>query len=224
MAQILVVENDARLAKAIKDALVQIHHQVTLTPTANRAYQLLAQTNFELVLLDRMLDDGDGFELATWLVSTSPATKLIFLTQKGELPDRLQGLRAGADDYLAKPFDLMELQLKLQKLLQMEKQVRYDYVQAGEILLYPETGALLIADRPRQLRRRESEILRCLLKFRGRIVTRETLIEHVWKTEKNIPTHTTLDVYIRRLRLHLGPQASLIKTIRGYGYLIQDNR
>lgn len=224
MARILIVENDVCLAATLRRTLLRDHHRVWQTGSLGRTYELLADNAFDVVMVDRLLDDGDGLELAPFISQVSPSTKLIFLTNKHELVDRLTGLRSGADDYLAKPFAIEELQLKIAKLVQMEKSESLSYVKAGSVTLYPETGALMVADRPGRLRKREAEILSCLLRFQGRVVSRQMLIERVWKTDQNIPTHTTLDVYIRRLRILLGPQAGLIKTIRGFGYMVKDGQ
>lgn len=223
MARVLLVENDSLLAATLKKLLERESYQVLHATTLARAHQLLEQEGFDGVIVDRVLDDGDGFELVELIAEVSPSTRFLFLSQKGSVEERVRGLRAGADEYLAKPFSLEELRLKLQKLFLYQKKPTVSYLEFDGVKLYPETGQLRLRDGyQRQLRRREAQILSCLFRYQGSIVSRQMMIDEVWKTQTAIPTSETLDVYIRRLRMALGSQSGIIKTVRGFGYSLAD--
>lgn len=220
MHTILLVENDLSLATALKQLLVNAEYAVKTASSLEQAYELLNKTGFELVIIDRLLDDGDGIELAGFLQEVSFGTKVLFLTQKNEVAERLEGLEQGADDYLGKPFETREFLLRVKLLLKRQKLKDQDYLQAGEVWLQPSSGRLRLADQERTIRKREAEILACLLRLQGTVVSKAALIEYVWQSQEDIPTYTTLEVYIRRLRVLLGKHHELIKTIRGFGYTI----
>lgn len=220
MYTILVLEDDLELGKALKQVLTDAGYLVKQVATIAGAYDILGKTGFDLVIIDRMVGDGDGLEIAGFLKDVSFGTKVLFLTHKNEVADRVKGLESGADDYLGKPFQTRELLLRVKVLLHRQKLKDQEYLQLGELHLQPSSGRLKLADSECHLRKREAEILACLIRLHGSVVSKASLIEYVWQSQDDIPTHTTLEVYIRRLRMALGKQQSMIKTVRGFGYMI----
>lgn len=186
----------------------------------DQAYQRLEKSRYEIVVLDRMLGKEDGIELIKYIKETSYSTKVMVVSQLNQLEEKLGGLRLGADEYLPKPYCCEELLIRLEHLMIMEKRTQEHFLTVGSIKLNPQTGKLLISNKPTLLRKREAEILVCLMKHKNTIVTRSQLIESVWGTSEN-PTETTIDVYVRRLRLII-KNPNMIKTIRGFGYMLND--
>jgi two-component system OmpR family response regulator len=167
-----------------------------------------------------MLGREDGTELIGYLKEVSYPTKVMILSRLNQLEVKLGGLRLGADEYLAKPCCSEEILVRLEHLMIMEKRTPSKFLSAGDLKLDPLTGKLLLGNRQLMLRRREAEILGCLLRHKNTVVTRRQLIENVWGTAE-APTETTVDVYIRRIRLII-KNNHLIKTIRGFGYMLSD--
>lgn len=222
MKKLLVVEDNQQLQVLLKQSLAG-QYSVTQAYSLAAAYQNLETTKFELVMIDRVLPDGDGIELIEYLADYSYPTKVLALTTKADVQDRVQGLESGADDYLAKPFNLGELKLRIQKLFNMEKQVVTEKLTLGKLEFDPTTGSIRISDSKLvQLRKRESQILYCLIRYKNQVVTRQMLVDTVWAGEVEYPAISTLDVYVRRLRVILKEYSRHIKTIRGFGYMASD--
>lgn len=221
MKQILIVEDDLQLRGLLSNAF-KSRCGCTAVSTLAAAYTALKNKKFDLVLVDRGLPDGDGVELIEYVHDSLYQTKLLALTSRAELADRLEGLERGADEYLAKPFALAELKLRVEKLLKIDKRQEKSTIKAGVLEFIPETGVIKVGKREANLRRREAEILHCLLRYKNQVVTREMIIDDVWAGKDVYPSATTLDVYIRRIRVMLQEQSKLITTIRGFGYKFTD--
>lgn len=217
MKKILIIEDDLQLQSLLQNAFQNYYHCSVASSLAG-AYALLDYTKFDLLIVDRKLPDGDGLEIIEYLHDTVYQTKLLALTSQAELPDRLEGLEHGADDYLAKPFALAELKIKVSKLLKLEKRIEQFALQAGPFEFVPGTGMITLGEREIHLRKREAEIFHCLLRYKNQVVTRDMLINDVWEGKAMYPSATTLDVYIRRIRVLLQEYSNLITTVRGFGY------
>jgi DNA-binding response OmpR family regulator len=217
MKDILILEDDLQLQSILTTMLSQQHHCYGARTLAD-AYQQLEKHAFDLVLVDRKLPDGDGLEILGYIHDMLPQTKLLALTSQAKVEDRVVGLEQGADDYLAKPFSMAELKLRIQKLLQMERKLLDTVLRAGDLTFSPKTGVVTMPQKSVQLRRREAQILECLLRYKNQVVPRSTLIKNIWSTADLYPTETTLDVYIRRIRVQLEIYSNYIVTVRGFGY------
>lgn len=217
MKNILILEDDRSLQKTLQSTLGSCYN-CTVVGTLEATYAALEHKSFELVIVDRVLPDGDGMEVISYLSEMAYKTRVLALSRKASISDRVIGLEAGADDYLPKPFALAELTLKVKKLLLMDKLIPDQQTKAGGFELLPKKGVLSINGKIIQLRKKESEILHCLMKYKNSIVTREMLITDVWSGSGELPTDTTLDVYIRRIRVLLGEYSTAIATVRGFGY------
>ncbi len=220
MKQVLLAENEPSLAQSLHDMLLFRGLRVTHVPTVAGAFEQLDHQHFDLLIVDRMLDDGDGLDIIEYVHELARDSQILCLSQKNLVTDRITGLQKGADDYLGKPFSSAELLLRVERLLTTYKLPSEQKIELGEVIFLPQRGELQLPDQKVKLRRREVEILKCLVRFRNRVVSRETLIDQIWKGSSKSPTYTTLDVYIRRLRVLLGKYHKLIKTVRGFGYTL----
>jgi len=220
MFRVLIVEDDRLLCKQLKQ-LFQQEYRVFTAESIEETQLCIESKRLDLLILDRVLPDGDTLELLSYIRDCAPATRILMMSSKAEVSQRIKGLTGGADDYVPKPLDVQELRLRVRKLLQLERAPMDDWLQAGELRFNRITGETYAGDLLVHLRPREAQILNCLLRFKNRVVTRDTIVSHVWGAT-SIPTTTTLDVYLRRLRMMLGETAHCIETVRGFGYLIRD--
>jgi DNA-binding response OmpR family regulator len=222
MKTILIAENDNALSSLLKNHLESKNYRCFTVARVDLLFDDLEQNQYDLVILDRMLDDGDSIDALEYLADEAFQTKVLILSQKSATEERIKGLEKGADDYLSKPFSLPELTLKTKKLLSTQKILEKDMLQLGKVVIYPDSGELIIDGVQKTMRKKEMKILACLLRYKNQVVSRDKIIDLVWSGSYNIPTHSTLDVYIRRIRITLGKYKKIIKTVRGFGYMAQE--
>jgi DNA-binding response OmpR family regulator len=213
--RILLVEDDEALGRAVQGHLALSGHAIDLVTTAGDADAAMRTGEHALVLLDLGLPDGDGLDLLRALRRRSDWRPCIVLTARDQITDRIEGLKAGADDYVVKPFDLGELQARVLAVAR-RSQARPDRVHRhGEIALDLEDHRALVGGQEVPLTAREWAILERLLRRPGSAVTREQLEEAVYAFGAEIESNA-IEVYVSRLRRKLGP--ALIETLRGVGY------
>jgi len=222
--KILLVENDLHLNRSLTDLLTSKAYQVHQVHTLHRAYQLLTNSQYNLVIIDRILDDGDGIELVAYINQVSFRSKILMLTKKSQTADKIKGLETGADDYLAKPFSYTEFILRVKKLMRMEKIKNRNYLKAGPIKLYLDQGLVVINDSKIRLRKKEIQILAYLIRFQNTVVSRQAILNHIWHKTEKIPSFNTIDVYLRRIRMKFGKYSYMIETVRGFGYRLTNKR
>lgn len=219
MKNILIIENDRTLADMLLSHLQRKQYFCATCTTVNKAIKELEAFTYDLVILDRILDDGDGIEVAQFIADFSYQTKILMLSELARVNERIKGLECGADDYLTKPFSLIELTIKIQKLLQTQKTKHVESLNLGVLTIVPETGELKIKGKTQLIRKKEIQLLACLVRHKNQVVSREKIIDSVWSNTYDLPTQSTLDVYVRRIRIKLGKYKSYIKTVRGFGYM-----
>jgi len=218
MQLVLIVEDDNSLAQLLKVSLKKEGLRVVIAQSIKTATELINQHRFDLVILDRLLPDGDGIDLVEELLDINHHTRVLMLTTKTATAQRIRGLKLGVDDYLGKPFSHRELMLRVKNLLAKQKIYLPEVISCGEVVLFPKTCSLVIDGHWSKLRPRESQILACLIYHQGFVVTDEVLLDFVWGYLGNFPSHSSISVYIRRIRMALGSKASQLKTVRGVGY------
>lgn len=218
MPEILILEDDLLLAQTIARLLANCGFSTQICRRLASAYDYLKTHQPEVVIVDRVLPDGDGLEIAEYLQETSFKTKVLVLSQKAETLSRVEGLTKGADDYLAKPFAAQELKLRVQSLTNKIKQHQRQSLEIGRLKIYPEESLIEVNRQPKKLRRKELQVLHCLVTHKDRVVTRRQLENWLWGCQEDIPTRTALDVYIKRVRHHLGECQHQLRTVRGCGY------
>jgi DNA-binding response OmpR family regulator len=218
---LLLVEDNVTTSRYISQLLPQELYVASVARTVKQAREFLTRTHFDLVILDRILPDGDGLNIAEDLYWAHREIPVLILSEKDAVEERVRGLKKGADDYLAKPFSMEELLLRISSLLSKTKQLDTYALHVGEVRMFPHTGLAFVKDAPVYLRKRESQILSFLIRHKNQVVSRDMLIENIWRSE-TVPEDETVDVYVRRIRMQLGKEGYTLKTIRGYGYLLKD--
>lgn len=220
--RILLVEDDRRTAAFVAKGLRESGFIVRGVATADEARTAIAHETYDAIVLDRLLPDGDSLDLIRSARAAGNRTPILVLSARGAVDDRVQGLRAGADDYLAKPFAFTELLWRVHALIRRtSSQAAATRLTAGDLEIDLLTRRVRRAGRRIELQPREFALLEYLVRNAGRIVTRTMIIEHVWEYDFD-PQSNIVDSRLSRLRAKIdGPgEAPLIRTVRGVGYLL----
>ena len=219
---IYLVEDDASIRELVVYALNNSGFQAFGFDTPSAFWQALAKQTPELILLDIMLPEEDGLQMLRRL-RQSPVTRrtpVIMLTAKGSEYDKVIGLEAGADDYIPKPFGMMELIARVKALLRRaDDRPADESYRAGCLTVCPERHLVEVEGRQVTLTLKEFEMLCMLLKNRNMVLTRDQLLNQIWGYSFD-GENRTVDVHIRTLRQKLGPAGDVIETVRGVGYKI----
>jgi two-component system phosphate regulon response regulator PhoB len=221
MARILVIEDEQDLGSLLEYNLKSDGHEVEVVRTGAAGVARVKIFKPDLVLLDLMLPDIAGSEVARLLrEGESRRVPIIMVTARGEESDRVKGLELGADDYVTKPFSVKELLLRIKAVLRRQGEPPSSgarVLTAGEIVLDTERHEVKARGEPVLLTALEFRLLKTFLERPGRVQTREMLLSDVWGIDADITTRT-VDTHIKRLREKLGPAGDVIETIRGVGY------
>ena len=216
--RILLIEDDTTLGDAVRDHLASRGHAVDRAATLEDGRDLLSTVDYGIVLLDVGLPDGDGLDLMRALRAGSDWRPVIILTAHDQISDRIAGLQAGADDYLVKPFDLGELDARLQAVARRAGDRPDPEYRFGPVTLRPADHRVTRAGQEVTLTAREWAILERLLRRPGAVVGRAALEEALYAFGAEVESNA-LEVYVSRIRKKLGND--LIGTLRGIGYRIQ---
>jgi len=218
--RILIVEDEVGLADHISRALVEAGHQPVVAHDGETALGEIQEKHCELIILDVMLPGIDGFEVLRRVRAAKTESRVLILTARGEVADRVNGLALGADDYLAKPFAMRELVGRVTALGRRFPQKPPVKLQVGDLVLNAIDGELYRANRRIELSVRERTLLRVLMREPGRIFSRTELCERVWEREHEYDTKL-VECYISRLRKKID-SPPLIQTVRHLGYTIRE--
>jgi two-component system OmpR family response regulator len=216
--RILLIEDDTTLGDAVRDHLTSRGHAVDRAVTLGDARDLLPCADYSLILLDLGLPDGNGLDLLRDLRRRSDWRPVIVLTARDQISDRIEGLQAGADDYLVKPFDLGELDARLQAVTRRAGDRPDPEHRFGAVTLRPADHRALVDGKEVTLTAREWAILERLLRRPGAVIGRAQLEEALYAFGAEVESNA-LEVYVSRIRKKLGND--LIGTLRGIGYRIQ---
>jgi two-component system response regulator MprA len=221
--RILLVEDDPRMRALVRRGLVEHGHTVEVSATGPAALDAAHRSQFDVVVLDVMLPGCSGFDVARGLREAHNPAAVLMLTARDAVTDVVAGLDAGADDYLVKPFAFKVLLARLRALSRRPPAVHADRFQVGDLSLNTDARTVSRASGPITLTRTEFNLLECLVRNAGRVVTRETLIERVWGSDREVEANT-LDVFVKSLRHKVDANAAvrLIHTIRGVGYCLRE--
>lgn len=216
--RILLVEDDKVLADALSRALVQSAYAVDIAATGEEADRALALGIYDLVILDIGLPGLSGLEVLRRLRARKVTTPVLMLTALDALEDRVRGLDLGADDYLAKPFDLVELEARVRALLRRSTNST-PWLEHGEVRLDTVGRRVYHGRQPLELSPRELAVLELLLMRAGRVVSKEQMVNHLYGWGDEVGDNA-IEVYVYRLRKKLEPLGCEIRTVRGMGYLM----
>lgn len=216
--KILVVDDEVRLTRHVVSALTEAGHDLVAVHDAKTALAKLSFASFDLIVLDVGLPETDGFELLRSLRKQHIVARVLMLTARGELNDRLKGLQLGADDYLPKPFAMQELVARVRALSRRYAEEPSLTLRAGDLTLNLADHSVSRSGKLIELSTRELTLLKVLMREPGRVFTRTELCERVWEREHEYDTKL-VEVFIGRLRKKIG-QPPLIETVRHTGYMI----
>ena len=224
MAKILVVEDEIDLAACLKTVLEKESHLVEIIEDGASARLHLNTYDFDLIILDWMLPGENGIELCKRYRQCGGEAQVMMLTARTSVDDRAEGLDAGADDYLAKPFHMKEFLARVRALLRRTTPSRSHIFHLGDIILDTRASDLECNQQRTKLLRKELDILVFLIKHPGQSFTGEDLLNRIWAAD-NIVTTETVRTHIKNLRrkLELLGRGDLIKHVRGLGYGVDNN-
>jgi DNA-binding response OmpR family regulator len=217
--QVLVIEDEPAIVEFLRVGLRYEHYQVTVAEDGLAGLALAKAQDFDILILDVMLPGLDGLAVCRQLREMGNDVPILMLTARRDVPDRVAGLKTGADDYLTKPFSFDELLARLQALLRRRgKSNGQAVLQMGGIRLNPETHEVYLRNQPLGLSALDFALLELLMRHPRRVFTRETLLNRVWGYEYVGDTNV-VDVHIAHLRKELGDSGRrLIQTVYGVGY------
>jgi len=221
---LLVIEDDPVIGKALNKGFLEAGHECTWVKSAERGAGLTLSQQFDVILLDILLPGQSGIDVLRELRSKGVLTPCILITALGSVEERVAGLNAGADDYLVKPFDFVELMARIQAVCRRTVSRPAATMTVGDLTLDLTTRRVRRGDHEADLTPTESSLLELLMRYAGQVVTRKMLCEHLWEFDWEGTTNV-IEVHINRLRnkLDKGAKEPLIQTVRGRGYALRAN-
>lgn len=219
--RILLVEDERPLAKEISDFLQSEHHIVDVVSSKKMASENLAVNSYDFALVDLGLPDGDGLDLLQDVSRYQKDASVIILTARTEVGDKILGLESGADDYLSKPFSLLELKARMQAILRRKSGWRKDVIQLGGFEIHLNEPLVAFEGQEIKLTKKEYILLQFMLINKNRVLNRFQLAEHLWGDQLDDEYQSNyIDVHVKNIRKKLsafGP-VEWLETVRGLGY------
>lgn len=219
--KILVIEDEQRIARYIKKGLELKSHIVDLAPDGQVGLDLASEEKYDLIILDRMLPKLDGLKICQLLRDQKVNTPILMLTAKNQLDDRVEGLNAGADDYLGKPFAFVELLARVNALGRRPQQTNDPILKVGPLTLNPVSFEVKRSRQSIKLSKKEFSLLEFLMRHPNQVFSPEQLTEQVWNYDSDVLPNTA-QVYMGYLRQKIDNrfkhEPALIHTVRGFGY------
>jgi DNA-binding response OmpR family regulator len=218
--RILVVEDEAKISAFLARGLSEEGHRVEVAANVEQARACMAE-DFDLVIVDRMLPDGDGLQLVRELRRQGKRTPAICLTARDRLEERVEGLYGGADDYLVKPFEFSELLARIAAVTRRSPTA--ERLEVGDLVIDLAGRRVSRAGKELQLTAQEFDLLRYLADNQGRVLSRTRILDAVWGVTHD-PRTNLVDVYVSYLRAKIdkGSERPLLHTVRGAGYVLED--
>lgn len=219
--RILIIEDDRRISSSLKKGFKQEAYVVDVASDGETGYDLAISEDYDVIILDLNLPRISGETICKHLREESVSTPIIVLTARGEVEDRIQGLNAGADDYLPKPFSFEELLARVRALARRPKKLVRNKLSIADLTLNVTTFEVKRGETKIPLSRTEFSLLEYLLRNKGRILSKRNIIEHVWNFDADVLPNT-VEAYIGYLRKKIDDpfpkNRALLHTIRGFGY------
>lgn len=218
----LLIEDNQELAHAVLERMRLDGHVIDHAENLANAVAFSATEDYDLILLDIMLPDGDGRDFLQHYRAWKKDTPIIVLTARSQVSDRISMLDLGADDYVTKPFDHAELQARCRAVLRRKAGSAQTVIRLGDLEFNPVAGHLSIAGKVITLRNRELRLLELLINSRGQIFSKQKLVDRLFSYDNDV-SENAVEVYIGRLRKHLENSSLKITTLRGLGYRLDDD-
>jgi DNA-binding response OmpR family regulator len=221
---VLIIEDEKSLAREMKIFLERAFYLCDKAFTATEAKKLMIDNEYDFVLLDLGLPDNDGLELLDETKKICPNASYIILTARGNLEDRIKGLDLGADDYLPKPFSLLELQSRMQAISRRKSGNNDPVIELGDFNIDMNKRAIKFEEKEVDLSRKEFDLLSYMILHKNRPLTRMQLSEHIWGSFSDDDYDSNyIDVHIKNIRKKMGAYAPVdwLQTLRGIGYKIK---
>ena len=222
LMRVLLIEDQKKLASFVRKALAEAGFTVDVVHDGDAAFELATTRPYDGMVLDIMLPGRDGLSLLRLLRARHIATPALFLTARGEVSERIEGLELGADDYVAKPFDMSELVARVKALVRRSGSEPAGLLRVGDLTLDLMRRQVTRGKRGIELTPREFALLEFLARTPGRVVTRTQIIEKVWEYHFD-PETNVVDVYVGRVRRKLNEhgEPNLLHALRGIGYKLE---
>jgi DNA-binding response OmpR family regulator len=224
--RVLVVEDEKKVASALREGLEDEGYDVVVEHNGEAAFERVKSDTFDVIVLDLMLPGRSGREILTSLRARGDDTRVLVLTARDTLEDRVLGLNDGADDYLVKPFAFAELVARLRAIVRRGRPGDAPRLTVGDLEMDVAAHKVARGGRPVELTAREFDVLHYLMRHTGQVVSREALAHDVWtETARSTTLDNVMDVHIARLRrkIDLDDRAKLIHTVRGVGFIISED-
>lgn len=224
--KVLVVEDEHKIANALKQGLEQENFAVDVMYDGTSGYDMASTEEYDLIILDRLLPGMDGIAISKKLREKQIHTPILILTAKGQIEDRVEGLDSGADDYMIKPFAFSELLARIRAITRRPKVTVQTLLTAGDITLDTKTFEVKRRDTVIPLSSKEYSLLEYLMRHQNQVVTKEQIINNVWNYDANVLPNS-VEVYIKHLRDKvdsLDPAHPVIHTVRGFGYKLEGSK
>jgi two-component system OmpR family response regulator len=218
--RLLVVEDDLPLAEALTTLLTSSGYAVDCVHDGPSAEALAGAERFDLVILDLNLPEMDGLAVLNAMRARANPAAVMILTARGSAEDRVRGLDLGADDYMAKPFDVREFEARVRSLLRRQAGLRSATVSLGTLTLDLTTRQFFVSDQPLDLPPRERALLELLLTRAGKVVTKEAIVQSLTSLQDML-SDNAIEQYVSRLRRRIAAYGLSLRTVRGIGYLLE---
>lgn len=218
--RIIVVEDNHVLAQGIASALTQLGAAVDIIGDGIEAQEILATQHYDLIVLDVMLPGCDGLSLLAWLRKKGIESQVLILTARDQLSDRVQGLDQGADDYLTKPFELVELQARCRALLRRAHGQKAPIIEIDGFAYDTIHRSVSYQGQVLHIPKRETSLLHLFLTHIGQVISKEQIVERLANFEMSL-TDNNVELYVSRLRKKISDTSLKITTIRGIGYILE---
>ena len=219
MKKILIVEDDKKIARLLQLELTHRHYETQIAIDGMEALDAFEQFKPDIVLLDVMIPEIDGVEVAKMIRQSDIETGIIMVTALDQTRNKIEGLNSGADDYITKPFDFDELNARIEALLRRTGSEKQTEINFNNIRLFPDSYRLLEGSDEVKLSKTEYDLILYLIKNKNRVVSKDELLEKVWGYDFE-GNANVVEVYINYLRKKIKSGKHLIQTVRGVGYTV----